>query len=462
MMNDNAKEISFIDTHCHLDMAQFDNDREDVIRRARDAGFEALITVGSDLEGTKRALEISGRYDFIYASIGIHPHDAKDFSEKIYMDLAEWAKGEKVVAIGETGLDYHYDHSPRDVQRDVFRAHLRLAKETGHPVIIHSREAKEDTLAILDESGIDNGVLHCFSGDEEMAERAMSMGLYLSLAGPVTFKKSSALGAIARIIPDDYLLLETDAPYLSPAPYRGKRNEPSYLTSTAGYVADIRGISLKDLARITTLNARRLFGIGQIPEKAEIAYQIRDSLYLNITNRCTNACSFCVKFRSDFVKGHRLRLGNEPSEEEIRQAVGDPTRYSEVVFCGYGEPLHRLNTVKSVARWVKEQHGRVRINTNGQANIIHKRNILPELEGIVDSISISLDAQDEETYDRICRPANRNAYPEVLRFIQLAREYIPEVQVTVVQTEGVDVEKCGKIAEKLGVKFKIRKLDVVG
>ncbi len=462
MTEKDNRRVPLIDTHCHLDMSEFDNDREEVIARAKDAGFEALISVGSDFDSTAKAMELATLYDFIYAAVGVHPHDAKDFSDKMYLGLASRARNRKVVAIGETGLDYHYDHSPRDIQREVFRKHLRLAKEAGLPVIVHSREAKEDTTAILAESGINRGVLHCFSGDLHMAEQAMSMGFSISIAGPVTFKKSSRLREIARFIPDDYLLIETDAPYLSPEPLRGRRNEPSYLEYTARLIADLREISLDDLARITSLNAKRLFGIGTIPDRAEIAYQIRDSLYLNITNRCTNACSFCVKFRSDFVKGHRLRLSHEPTEEEITSSIGDPSLYKEVVFCGYGEPFERLDTVKVVARWIKERGGRVRINTNGHANLIHKRDILPDLKGIVDSISVSLDAQDEATYNRLCKPAYKNAYAEIIRFIRQAKEFIPDVQATVVELEGVDVEKCREITAQLGVKLRIRKLDVVG
>src|SRR5512135_1965902 len=175
MIENDKIKVALIDTHCHLDMPQFDGDRQEVIRRAEKAGFAALITVGSDLQGTLKALKLSQQYDFIYASVGIHPHDAKDFSEQIYEDLKEMAKNNKVVAIGETGLDYHYDHSPRDVQREVFRRQLALARETNLPVIVHSREANEDTMAILSESGISSGVLHCFSGDIQMAEEAMSM-----------------------------------------------------------------------------------------------------------------------------------------------------------------------------------------------------------------------------------------------------------------------------------------------
>jgi TatD DNase family protein len=454
--------ILVIDTHCHLEMKQFDSDREQVIERARAAGVEAMITVGSDLAGTSGAMELACRYDFIYASIGIHPHDAKDFTDDILARLAEWSADSKVVAIGETGLDYHYDHSPREMQRAVFEKHLQLAGEKDLPVVVHSREAVNDTIEILRRSGISKGVLHCFSGNREMAEEVMSMGFYISIAGPVTFKKAKGLKEIAAIVPDDYLLVETDAPYLSPEPFRGKRNEPAYVIETLKQIAGLRGVTLEDIARITNLNAKRLFGIGSIPERAEIAYRIRDSLYLNITNRCTNKCSFCVKFRSDFVKGHRLKLASEPSVEEIKASIGDPKKFREIVFCGYGEPLQRLDIVKSISGWVKKQGGRVRINTNGHANLIYGKNILPELAGNVDSLSISLDAHNEETYNRICKPAFKDAFQAVLQFTKEAKKLISDVQVTVVDMEGVDLVKCRAIAEELGVPLRIRKLDVVG
>ncbi|MDO8747384.1 MAG: YchF/TatD family DNA exonuclease, partial [Thermodesulfovibrionales bacterium] len=448
--------VSFIDTHCHLEMTEFDEDRDKVIQRARDAGIEALITVGSDMKGNSGSLRLSEKYDFIYSSVGIHPHDAKDFTEEIYKKVRGWAASSpKVVAIGETGLDYHYDNSPRDVQKEVFKKHLLLSKELGLPVVIHSREARKDTLEILGDSGINRGVLHCFSGDMDMAEKAMEMGLYISIAGPVTFKNASKLRETAEAIPDDYLLIETDAPYLTPEPFRGRRNEPAFLVNTAEKIAEMRRVSLEDIARITTLNAKRLFRIGKSIQEGEIAYKIRDSLYLNITNRCTNKCSFCVRFHSDYVKGHNLRLSAEPTEEELKTAIGDPVQYKEIVFCGYGEPFLRFEIVKDIARWIKERGGRVRINTNGHGNIINRRNILPELKGFVDVISVSLDASDEKVYDRICKPDFKNAFHEVILFIKEARQYIPDVQATVVEMEGVDVEKSRKITDELGVKLRV-------
>jgi TatD DNase family protein len=484
MLDNNAQtsdtKIALIDTHCHLEMSPFDPDREAVIQQARDAGLEAMITIGSDLKGNIGGVALSQKYDFIYASVGFHPHDAKDFTEEIFNKIKAWAKdkaqgarhtghGEteqraqgRVVAIGEIGLDYHYDHSPREVQRKVFMQQLLYAKEIDLPVIIHSREAEKDTLDIIRESGVSKGVFHCFSGDMGMAENVITMGFFISIAGPVTFKKSRKLQEVARRVPDEYLLIETDAPYLTPEPFRGKRNEPSYVVLTAKAIAELRGITLGDVARITTLNAKRLFRIGLLPEKGEVAYKIRDSLYLNITNRCTNRCSFCIKFQSDYVKGHNLKLTGEPDEEELKRAIGDPSRHEEVVFCGYGEPTLRLDLIKNIASWIKQKNGKVRINTNGQGNLIHKRNILPELKGIVGRISISLDAHDQETYNRICRPADKNAFNAILEFIKEAKQYIPEVTVTVVDIEGVDIGKCKKIAEDLGVGIRIRKHDVVG
>jgi TatD DNase family protein len=312
------------------------------------------------------------------------------------------------------------------------------------------------------ESGVRKGVFHCFSGDMDMAEKAMGMGFYISIAGPVTFRNAKKLKEVAGAIPDDYLLIETDAPYLTPEPLRGKRNEPSYIIHTAKAVAELRGVTLEDISRITTLNAKRLFRIGQVQAEGEIAYRIRDSLYLNITNRCTNKCSFCIRFYSDYVKGHNLRLTVEPTEEELKKAIGDPEQYQEIVFCGYGEPMLRLDLIKSLAAWIKQHKGRVRINTNGHGNLIHGRNILPELQGLIDIISISLDAHDEETYNRICKPAFRNAFQGIIEFIKEAKKFIPDVQITVVELNGVDIEKCRKIAGELGVELRLRKLDVVG
>jgi TatD DNase family protein len=456
-------KIALIDSHCHLEMDAFNSDRDEIVKRATDSGINQIINPGSDRQGNIRGLEMSKKYPNVYSAAGIHPHDARTLDKKLFRELKKWAKEPKVVAIGEIGLDYHYLHSSKGAQIEAFRRQINLANELGLPVIVHSREAKNDTIRVLrEEAGETAGVLHCFSGDIDMAHKAMELGFLISIAGPVTFNKAKHLRDVVKFVPDEFLLIETDAPYLSPVPKRGKRNEPSYLVHTAKAVSEIRGIAIEDVARITSLNAMRLFKIGTIPEKGEIAYKIRDSLYLNITNRCTNKCGFCIRSRTNYVKGHNLRLEREPTALQIIKSIKDPRAYREIVFCGIGEPLLRLDVVKKVSKWVKEQGGSVRINTNGHGNLIHNKNILPELKGIVDSLSVSLDAENEKKYNKICKPSLKGAYQGVILFIKESVKVIPDVKATVVQIPGVNIKKCEVLTKDLGIELRVRKFDVVG
>jgi TatD DNase family protein len=454
-----------IDTHAHLEMRDFSDDRDDVIQRAREAGVEYIVTIGTTVESSRDAVLLADKYDFIYAAIGIHPHEVKDILHPAYEILRHFAQHKKVVAYGEVGLDYHYEHSPRTDQKRKFRDMLREARELDLPVIIHDRDAHEDTLQILSEEWSPDlgGVMHCFSGDLEMANKVIEMGFSISIAGPVTFPKAESLREVVRQIPIEHMLIETDSPYLAPQPVRGKRNEPAYVRHTAEAIAAIKGLSFDDVARITSFNAMQLFGIGSIPGQGRITYPIRNSLYLNITNRCTAACTFCVRYHTDFVKGHNLRLGDEPTAEEIVKEIGDPKRYTEIVFCGYGEPLLRLDVVKAVAADVKRRGGRVRVDTNGHANLIYRRNVLPELAGLVDAVSVSLNAQNAALYDKISQPKfGVITYEAVKDFIREAKRHIPDVTVTVVSLPEVDIEACRKIADDLGVKFRVREYNVVG
>lgn len=454
-----------IDTHAHLEMREFNDDRDEVIQRAREAGVEYIVTIGTTVESSRDAVMLAEKYDFIYAAVGIHPHEVKDVLHPAYEVLRHFAKHKKVVAYGEIGLDYYYEHSPRSDQKRKFRDMLREARELDLPVIIHDRDAHEDTLRILSEEWSPElgGVMHCFSGDLAMARKVIEMGFSISIAGPVTFPKAEALREVVKRIPIEHMLVETDSPYLAPQPVRGKRNEPAHVRHTAEMIAQVKGLSFDDVARITSFNAMQLFGIGKIPERGQVTYPIRNSLYLNITNRCTSACTFCVRYHTDFVKGHNLRLGEEPAANEVIAQIGDPRQYAEIVFCGYGEPLLRLDVVKAVAAEIKRRGGRVRIDTNGHANLIHKRNVLPELAGLVDAVSVSLNAQNAELYDRISQPAfGVNTYEAVKDFIREAKKYIPDVTVTVVSLPEVDLDACRKTADELGVKFRIREYNVVG
>jgi TatD DNase family protein len=454
-----------IDTHAHLEMREFNDDREDVIKRAREAGVEYIVTIGTTVESSRDAVLLADKYDFIYAAVGIHPHEVKDILHPAFEIIRHFSQHKKVVAYGEIGLDYHYEHSPRSDQKRKFRDMLREARLLDLPVIVHDRDAHDDTFQILSEEWSPDlgGVMHCFSGDVAMAKKLIEMGFSISIAGPVTFPKAEALREVVRQVPIEHLLIETDSPYLAPQPMRGKRNEPAFVRHTAEMIAQVKGLTFDDVARITSFNAMQLFGIGQIPEKGQITYPIRNSLYLNITNRCTAACTFCVRYHTDFVKGHNLRLGEEPAAEDLIREIGDPKRYAEVVFCGYGEPLLRLDVVKAVSAEVKRQGGKVRIDTNGHANLIYKRNVLPELSGLVDAISVSLNAQNAGVYEKLTQPKfGTETYDAVKDFIREAKKHIPDVTATVVSAPGVDVEACRKIAEDLGAKFRVREYNVVG
>ncbi len=460
------ESLSLIDTHAHIDGKEFQADFEAVIERAATAGVSRLITIGTDIESSRKACELTYSHEGIYCSVGVHPHDAVRVTEKCYDIICQLAvETPKNVAIGEIGLDFYRDRSPRDVQEIVFRRFLIMASELSLPVIIHDRDAHEPILRILREEksrGL-RGVLHCFSGDLEMARECVDMGFHLSIPGTVTYPTNDQLRTVVRGIRMESLLLETDCPYLSPVPFRGKRNEPSYLRIIAEKVAELKGLSLEDVARITTLNAETLFGLGLKEQQTAIAYKIRNSLYLNITNRCSNHCSFCAKFSDFFVKGHCLKLNHEPSASEVLSAIGDPSGYDEIVFCGYGEPLLRLDLVREVASQLKKMGCLVRINTDGQANLVHKRNILPELAGLVDAISVSLNAADSETYQKLCAsPFGSAGFAGVCDFLTEAKKYIPTVVASAVTVPGLDIEAVRKLAESLGVIFREREYADVG
>jgi len=256
-----------IDSHCHLDSSDFTADREAVIARAQSAGVETMLTIGTRLDEFDRVLAIAEAHDDIWCSIGAHPHEAKDHTELAPRQLVALAAHPKVVGIGETGLDFHYDLSPRDIQEKVFRDHIEAACETGLPLIVHAREADREVARILDEKRPPAGVMHCFSSGRALAETALTLGFYISISGIVTFRNAEELRAIVRDLPLDRLLVETDAPYLAPVPHRGKRNEPAFVAATAAAVAELKGVELQDLAETTNANFFRLFSKANAPAR---------------------------------------------------------------------------------------------------------------------------------------------------------------------------------------------------
>lgn len=258
----------YIDSHAHLEGSEFDADRETVIQRALDAGIEIIVCVGDgDFEKNSHdaAFKLSEEHGFIYTTVGVHPHEARLLDDELCAKLKQLSQHPKVIAWGEIGLDYHYDNSPREVQREAFRNQLRMAREHQLPISIHTREAEADTLAILDEEWRDSelgGVIHCFTGTRSFAEAAVERGLLISFSGVITFKNAEDLRHTAQILPIEKLLIETDSPFLAPVPYRGRRNEPAYVIETARCIAGIRGLEAEDVARATSGNFKRLFRLS--------------------------------------------------------------------------------------------------------------------------------------------------------------------------------------------------------
>lgn len=254
-----------IDSHAHLDDRRFDDDREMIINNLKNNNIELVINIGADLKTSAASVDLANKYENIYAAVGVHPHSAKEVNTMVMEMIKELAENEKVVAIGEIGLDFYYDNSPRDIQRKWFIEQLKLAKELDLPVIIHTRDASQETYDILknNQDGTVRGVMHCYSGSVEMAARYIDMGFYISLGGPVTFKNARVVREVAEAVPLDKLLIETDCPYLTPEPYRGKRNEPVYVKYVAEKIAEIKGSTYKELVKATNENAKRLFNISE-------------------------------------------------------------------------------------------------------------------------------------------------------------------------------------------------------
>jgi TatD DNase family protein len=252
------------DTHVHLNAEQYEDDLQEVINRALEKGVQNMVVVGFDESTIKKAIQIAETYDFIYASVGWHPVDAIDMTDEHLAWIEELAQHPKVVALGEMGLDYHWDKSPKEVQKDVFRRQIRLARKVKLPIIIHNRDATEDVVTILKEEHVEEvgGIMHCFTGSIEVAKQCMDMNMYISFGGPVTFKNAKKPKEVAAELPLDKLLIETDCPYLTPHPFRGKRNEPGYVSYVAEQIAELKGITYEELADITTANAKKLFGIN--------------------------------------------------------------------------------------------------------------------------------------------------------------------------------------------------------
>jgi TatD DNase family protein len=457
-----------VDSHTHLESKEFAADLDEVLVRARAAGIAEILNIGYDAESIEKTIALTERFDEVHGALGIHPHNAKDYDETLEADLKKHLLRKKVLAVGEIGLDYYRDLSPRETQRDVFRRQIGIALYFEKPIVVHCRDAFDDVVRILSEEGAGDagGVFHAFSGGEEEARAVMDLGFHIGIGGPLTYRNSK-LPQVAARLPSGAILIETDCPYLPPVPHRGKRNEPAYVRLVAEKLAETLGVGIEDIERSTLANYRRLFH-GDAGAGPEIAYPLKGNIYVNVTGACTNDCVFCPRNRfGRYIYGHNLGLVNDPTAEEMTAAVRELAgggSYDEIAFCGYGEPTCRLKEMLEAARGLGDLGLPRRLDTNGQGNLIHRRDIVPELEEVFESISISLNASDPGSYERLCRPDfGGRAFDAVVEFIRRAAGSSMDCTVTAVDYEGVDIEACREFVQSVdGASFRVRRYRFTG
>jgi len=448
----------FIDTHAHLFYPNFNGEVDEVIERAKNAGIDYMIVPGTDLASSAKAIELADKYDMIYAAVGVHPHDSKEWNESFIPKLEEIVKHKKVVAIGEVGLDYFYDFSPREAQLKAFEDQIEMALKHNLPIIIHNREANDDIMAYArkyKESSL-RAQYHCFAGTIENARELIEMHHFISFPGNITFKKADSLRNILSRISVENLLLETDSPFMTPVPHRGERNEPANIKLVAEKIAEVHNLTVEDVARTTSYNAFKLFGIGEKP-KLNFTYKIGNSLYINVTNRCNADCVFCDRKGEAVINGYSLKMkkSDEPDAEIYIKEISDPKQYREIVFCGYGEPTIRWDVVKQIAKYIKDNGGTTRMNTDGHGNYINKRDITPELEGLIDTVSISLNSNDPEQYAKLMR-VDPKMHKEMIDFAKRAKKY-SRVVLSIVGLSEIDADAAKKfVTEEIGVEYRER------
>lgn len=449
----------FVDTHAHLFYENFKDDLDEVILRAKENGVDYILVPATDLKTAEETLKLCDKYDFIYAAVGIHPHDTKNWDDSLLQQIEKLAAHPKVVAIGEIGLDYYYDFSPKTQQIKAFKSQLDLALKLELPVIIHNRDSDEDMMEIIS-SYCSTGLkaqFHCFNASLNDAIEYLKMSHFISFTGNITYKKSEELRNILKQIDLNHLLLETDSPFMTPVPHRGKRNEPAFVKYVADKIAEVHNITTDEVAKITSLNAFRMFGIGNKP-KTSFTYKLGNALYINVTNRCNADCVFCRRKEDPFLRGYNLGMtkSEEPPAEVYIKEIGDPKYYDEIVFCGYGEPTIRWDVVKKVAEYVKQNGGKTRLNTNGHGNIINKKDITPEMKNLIDVVSISFNSFNPKQYSELMKVDESHFY-QMLDFAKRAKQYVQKVVMTVVDFDEVEIEKAKKVVEdEIGAEFRVR------
>ncbi len=467
----------FFDTHCHLESPRFDPDREAVIARARAAGV-SMLTLGTDPASSKAALRIAREHEGVHAAVGLFPYYAAEASAEDLSRLEAWTDRPEVVAIGEVGLDYVNATADARTQRALLEPQLELALAKDLAVCLHARKSESDLLEAVRPycaRGL-RAVWHCFvSGKKTLRrhrDRAAEMGLWFGISGMVTWEEEmKPLREAVRGIPAEKLLLDTDSPYLLPRPKTLERNEPAQCVRIAEALAELRACPLGEMAALTARNARALLKLESPASSAAsaagsaqargaeptLAYAIGHRLYLNVTSRCNADCLFCHRRSEPVVRGHDLTIAHEPSAEALVRAAGEVSAVQEVVFCGFGEPTLRLETVKETARALRPRARRLRLNTNGLGSLHHGRDVAVELAPLLDAASISLNTADPGQYKRLCRPEGGDAaFPAACDFVRACVREGLETTCTAIDLPEVDAEAVRALAMSLGASFRLR------
>ena len=411
---------------------------------------------GISLESSMKAALLSETRAGVFAAAGIHPNEFDPDSPDDPADISEILLRPRVIAVGETGLDFYRDRVPEKLQIEGFKKHTRLAEAFGLTLIAHSRNAERKVLDVLGDDVTVPVIMHCFTGPDDTAQEAADRGYYIGFAGPLTFRRNRRLRDLAGSLPPDRILIETDAPYLSPEPLRGRRNEPSNVRYIADTISEIWDTDPEETARILMKNSMEALQLGPI-RRTDLVYTLYGNIYMNITGRCSNRCRFCIKERTDGIGGYHLAHHGEPLEGRLESIIDSLSFRTgeELVFCGYGEPTMRPVLLKKLARSASDRGFSVRLNTNGTClSWLSPSETISLLEPF-DTVSISLNASCREEYNTVCRPADGNAWDRLMEFIELAGR-AASVRLTAVRYSGIEMESVKKLAKKLNLPLRIR------
>lgn len=416
-----------IDSHCHLNSRHFDDDREVAIARAVSDGVVSFMNIGFDRESLRDTLELVERYPFMFGAAGVHPHDAAALDDALEADVRHALDHPRIVAVGEIGLDFYRNLAPREVQETAFRKMIGLAREKNKPIVIHCRDACNEVVETLASEGTAyRGIFHAFSGDPAEAQRIFDLGFHVGIGGVVTYRNARLAETVAAI-PIERIVLETDSPYLTPHPWRGKRNEPSFVTHVARMVARVKGLSLAEVSRITTENYLAAMAIpaDALPRPV---YRIDEAVYIQAASA-------------------------EPAD--LDTISGEDV--DEAVLSGVDDPLDRLDHVLALAAKAKEREWRVRVNALGFANHAAGRDVTPDLAGKVDEIVVVFFGPSAEIHNRLAQPAVSAEEWESMRdFIRCSVAAGIDTVCEFVATPGFEPEPCRVFAKELGAQYDIR------